>query len=196
MPSAIYVDQNDIDTPIPLVVVPPINFSLVVPGIYRSGHPNKKNFNFLKRLNLKNVIYLESLKDENEGESYRIDSLNFINENRINLFEFNLSKENNLFTLQGKQNLNDLLIIILNKQNYPILIHDDTGKNTSSLICSLIRKFQNWSLTSIFQESDLFAGPAGGSEGLGLGEAGMEFIASFDPKMFKYDKQYKPDWLD
>lgn len=38
------------------VLVPPINFSLVVPGVYRSGHPNKKNHGFLQTLSLKSVM--------------------------------------------------------------------------------------------------------------------------------------------
>jgi len=37
-------------------VVPPINFALVAPGVYRSGHPNRKNFSFLRTLNLKGVM--------------------------------------------------------------------------------------------------------------------------------------------
>ena len=39
-------------------VVPPLNFDMVAPGVYRSGHPNERNFSFLKRLNLKSIIYL------------------------------------------------------------------------------------------------------------------------------------------
>ena len=42
--------------PAPEVLVPPINFALVVPGVYRSGHPNKKNFGFLKQLKLKGIM--------------------------------------------------------------------------------------------------------------------------------------------
>ena len=37
-------------------IVPPINFSLVATGVYRSGHPNKKNFGFLRTLNLRSVM--------------------------------------------------------------------------------------------------------------------------------------------
>lgn len=40
------------------VVVPPINFAMVAPGIYRSGHPNKKNSGFLRGLDLKGIMYV------------------------------------------------------------------------------------------------------------------------------------------
>lgn len=38
------------------VLVPPINFALVAPGVYRSGHPNRRNFGFLGKLGLKTVV--------------------------------------------------------------------------------------------------------------------------------------------
>lgn len=69
------------------VVVPPINFSLVVPGIYRSGHPNKKNFSFLRRLDLKGIMYVEGSDD------YRKDSMDFVNNEGMQLWRFDLSSE-------------------------------------------------------------------------------------------------------
>ena len=39
-------------------VVPPINFSLVAPGVYRSGHPNRKNFGFLCTLKFKGIMWV------------------------------------------------------------------------------------------------------------------------------------------
>ena len=71
----------------PRVVVPPINFSLVAPGIYRSGHPNKKNVSFLRRLKLKSVMYLEST------DEYRKDSKDFVDREGIELFRIDLAKE-------------------------------------------------------------------------------------------------------
>lgn len=42
------------------VLVPPLNFGLVAPGIYRSGHPNKHNFPFMRKLGLKVIVYVAS----------------------------------------------------------------------------------------------------------------------------------------
>ena len=64
--------------------------------------------------------------------------------------------------------------MILDTRNHPLLIHDDSGKSTCTLVCSLIRRMQRWSLTGVFAEGDMFAGPAGGAEGGGIGEAGRE----------------------
>ena len=74
----------------------------------------------------------------------------------------------------GRLVIDQALSIILDTRNYPLLVHDDSGKSTSTLICSLIRRIQGWSLTGIFAEGDMFAGPAGGGEGGGVGEAGRE----------------------
>jgi hypothetical protein len=75
------------DTDDTKVVVPPINFSLVAPGIYRSGHPNKKNLSFLRRLKLKSVMYLEGT------DEYRKDSREFVEREGIELFRYDLARE-------------------------------------------------------------------------------------------------------
>lgn len=110
--------------------------------------------------------------------------------------------------------LHAALSVILDTRNHPLLIHDDSGKSTCTLICSLIRRMQGWSLTGIFAEGDMFAGPAGGSEGGGVGEAGREvscrllkgvgcnegltnqFIALFDPREVMVDPASKPSWAN
>jgi len=38
-------------------LVPPLNFAMVAPGVYRSGYPNKRNFPFLRRLGLRSIMY-------------------------------------------------------------------------------------------------------------------------------------------
>jgi hypothetical protein len=90
-------------------VVPPINFSLVVPGVYRSGHPNKKNFGFLRTLSLRGIMCVYSALSTFPNthlkltlvsgryvvgdDEYRKDSLDFVNNENIELYRFNLSKE-------------------------------------------------------------------------------------------------------
>jgi tyrosine-protein phosphatase SIW14 len=83
-----------------------------------------------------------------------------------------------LFEDDGMKTVKDALGIILDTRNHPLLIHDDSGKSTCTLLCSLIRRIQGWSLTGIYAEGDMFAGPAGGSEGGGVGEQGREVSPS------------------
>lgn len=211
-PKAATMTQDPVGPRPPSVLVPPINFALVAPGVYRSGHPNRKNFPFLLGLSLKTIIYVETT-------TYRPDSKVFTESSGINLHAFDLSDETSLFTPQGKQAIEDVMRLLLDKRNHPVLIHDDMGKSTVSLVCALIRRLQRWSLTGIFAEGDMFAGHAGGSEGSGVGEAGREvsqrgcdttcllvhshvlifvtqYIALFQPKSLSYEKDHKPDWID
>ncbi|TXT13399.1 hypothetical protein VHUM_00766 [Vanrija humicola] len=151
----------------PPVLVPPINFALVAPGVYRSGHPNKKNFGFLSRLGLKTVVYVE------HADEYRKDGADFVAQEGLEFHHLDLSDEEALFTKHGRDRLHRALALILDARNHPLLIHDDTGKATATLVCALVRCFQRWALTAVFAEGDMFAG-AGGSEGGGVGPAGRE----------------------
>ena len=93
-------------------MVPPINFAMVVPGVYRSGHPNKKNFGFLRRLRLKGIMSvvgsttlaypLRTLICEVTDyacryvvgtDEYRKDSLDFVKAENLQLHRFDLSDE-------------------------------------------------------------------------------------------------------
>ena len=100
------------------VLVPPINFALVVPGVYRSGHPNKKNFGFLRQLKLKGIMWVAPLTPypppqgilpanlcvsllvryadpsylEGSAE-YRPDSMDFVLSEHLTLHRYDLSDE-------------------------------------------------------------------------------------------------------
>lgn len=64
--------------------VPPLNFALVAHGgIYRSGHPNERNFSFLQSLRLKSVMYLGM-------EDYRKNMKGFCEAQGIQVFHFRL----------------------------------------------------------------------------------------------------------
>ncbi|CAD6574335.1 MAG: hypothetical protein TREMPRED_001093 [Tremellales sp. Tagirdzhanova-0007] len=180
---------SETDRPMDLIVVPPINFSLVAPGIFRSGHPNRKNVSFLRTLGLKGIMYVVG------SEDYRKDSMALVQSQGLDLYRFDLSNEADLFTPDGRATLDRALIVALDRRNHPLLIHDDSGKSTCTLVCSLIRRMQGWSLTGVFAEGDLFGGPAEGAEGGGLSEAGREFIAMFEPGKLLVDRRYMPDWI-
>ena len=51
------MDEQGGDGSQPLYV-PPLNFAMVSPGVYRSGYPVPRNFPFLCRLGLKSIVHL------------------------------------------------------------------------------------------------------------------------------------------
>ncbi|KAJ1516186.1 hypothetical protein HMI55_002799 [Coelomomyces lativittatus] len=65
------------------VLVPPLNFAMVCSGVYRSGYPNRKNFTFLKTLQLKTLIYVCP-------ESYAEENQRFAEENQIQVFHYQI----------------------------------------------------------------------------------------------------------
>ncbi|KAI3702600.1 hypothetical protein L6452_28346 [Arctium lappa] len=62
---------------------PPVNFSMVDYGIYRSGFPEFANFSYLKALGLRSIVYLCP-------EAYPEHNLEFLKSNRIQLLQFGI----------------------------------------------------------------------------------------------------------
>ncbi|EYU34047.1 hypothetical protein MIMGU_mgv1a0267601mg, partial [Erythranthe guttata] len=62
---------------------PPLNFSMVDSGIFRSGFPDSDNFSFLETLHLRSVIYLCP-------EPYPETNVEFLRSNGIQLFQFGI----------------------------------------------------------------------------------------------------------
>lgn len=107
------------------------------------------------------------------SDEYRPDGADFVSQHNLNFHHIDLSDDEELFTPSGKKRMYEALQIVLDTCNYPILVHDDTGKAAVTLLCALVRCYQNWALTAVFREGDMFAG-AGGSDDSGLGNAGKE----------------------
>uniref|UniRef100_A0A2N9EG72 Tyrosine-protein phosphatase domain-containing protein n=1 Tax=Fagus sylvatica TaxID=28930 RepID=A0A2N9EG72_FAGSY len=63
--------------------IPPLNFSMVDNGIFRSGFPDSANFSFLQTLGLRSIICLCP-------EPYPEANKEFINSNGIKLFQFGI----------------------------------------------------------------------------------------------------------
>ncbi|KAF9437751.1 hypothetical protein BGZ76_011281 [Entomortierella beljakovae] len=135
------------------VLVPPLNFAMVSPGIYRSGHPNKHNFPFLRKLGLKVIVQMSE-------EPYSPELVEFLKGENIQRI---------LYKIEG------------NKVRY-----DNVAHRIGCLI-GCLRRIQNWSMTSIFDEYRRFAG----SKVL----ADQEFIEIFSAKV-PYSLEHKPSWLD
>ncbi|CCE62471.1 hypothetical protein TPHA_0C03180 [Tetrapisispora phaffii CBS 4417] len=152
--------------------IPPLNFSPVVStdvSLYRSGYPMPLNYSFIKdRLNLKTIIYVgdkEDLTDE-YSEFLKAEGIEFYHVFMDSCRDKNINSQ-----------INTVLEIILDIDNYPILIHSNKGKHRVGIIVGIIRKvLQGWSTAGIYQEYSIFSG--------GLkGDADLEFITMFETHM-------------
>ncbi|AMD21529.1 HFL327Cp [Eremothecium sinecaudum] len=133
--------------------IPPLNFSLVVSqdvSLYRSGYPMPLNYPFIKnQLHLGTVIYVG---DKDISEDYK----QFLETEGIRYHHIYMesSRDGNI-----QQGMERVLKLVLNVDNYPILIHSNKGKHRVGVIVGIIRKIlQGWSVTGIYQEYGIFSG--------------------------------------
>ncbi|RKP39684.1 protein-tyrosine phosphatase, partial [Dimargaris cristalligena] len=133
------------------LLVPPLNFALVVPGIYRSGHPNPKNHSFLTRLGIRTVIYM------NEDDP-QPDHVEFMNQNNINFHHFRVEANKEPFTETSPADIAAILAILMDTRHYPTLIHCNKGKKRIGCLVGCLRKIQSWSMAAIFDEYQRFSG--------------------------------------
>eukprot|EP00736_Rhodelphis_marinus_P008968 Rmarinus@m.10395 len=162
------------------VLIPPLNFAMVAPGIYRSGYPTKKNHRFLSKIGLRSIIYLCP-------EPYSDYSAEFIKENNIQIFQFGIRGNKEPFVDIPEEVICDALVKLLDKRNHPVLIHCNKGKHRTGCVCGCLRKVMNWSLTSIFDEYRRFAGSK-------VRVIDQQFIELFSMTV-PYDRRHKPPWL-
>ena len=131
---------------------PPINFSTVESGFFRSSFPSTKNFPFLKRLKLKTILSLVV-------EEYPAKNLKFLKEQHIELIQIGLSPNKEPFVEAQYELIVKALKTICDRRNHPILIHCNSGKHRTGTVVGCVRKLQGWCLSSIFAEYIRFSNP-------------------------------------
>lgn len=207
MPEWVQADSSLV-LPLSLsLLVPPLNFDMISSGggggaIYRSGHPNERNFHFMSTLNLKTIIYLSSDDVRDNLQSW-IDATH----GSVKLLHFRLNVNKEPFAEMDEAIVADALRAILDRRNLPALVHCNKGKYRVGVITALIRRLQGWSITSIFDEYARFAGSdrVADEEVRGARQRGTitasnpyfpsKFIDMFPLAAVKPSIQYAPDWL-
>eukprot|EP01018_Ginkgo_biloba_P036821 Gb_28172 [translate_table: standard] len=130
--------------------VPPLNFSMVDKGVYRSGFPSTINFSFLETLRLRSIIYLCP-------EPYPEANTDFLQVHGIQLFQFGIEGHKEPFVNIPEDIIREALKVLLDIRNHPVLIHCKRGKHRTGCLVGCLRKIQNWCLTSVFDEYQRFA---------------------------------------
>lgn len=165
-----------------MVYIPPLNFAPVISTevlLYRSGFPMSLNYPFIKdQLHLRTVIYVG---DKEIADDYK----EFLDEQNISYHYIHM---NSCLDPEIHQQMDRVLRLVLDIENYPILIHSNKGKHRVGVVVGIIRKLlQGWSTTGIYQEYGIFSG--------GLkGAADLEFITMFNTEL-TVDKRKLPDFV-
>ncbi|RLN38259.1 hypothetical protein BBJ28_00019772 [Nothophytophthora sp. Chile5] len=182
-------------------LIPPLNFSMVASGVYRSGFPNRKNHAFLQELGLKSVLCVSAASFL--AELPLADDLDAISQEP--------------FISINPDSMADALRHLLDVRNHPILVHCTKGtvrqqpptrgfsgmdrrahcvvrylsvgarQHRTGCVIGCMRKMENWSLTSIIDEYCRFAGPR-------MRLLDQQFIEFFTPTI-QYDERQKPKWI-
>ncbi|KAM6572562.1 hypothetical protein CsatA_016642 [Cannabis sativa] len=138
--------------------IPPLNFSMVDNGIFRSGFPDSANFSFLQTLGLRSIICLCP-------EPYPDINMEFLKANGIRLFQFGIESNKEPFVNIPEDTIREALQVVLDVKNHPVLIHCKRGKmvtcfdwqHRTGCLVGCIRKLQRWCLSSVFDEYQRFA---------------------------------------
>jgi tyrosine-protein phosphatase SIW14 len=88
------------------------NFNLVISGVYRSAFPKRKNFKFLKKLQLKSILTLIL-------EEYPEQNALFLKENNIKLFQFGVPGNKEPFVDIPEEKIRDAIQVLMDKRNHP-----------------------------------------------------------------------------
>lgn len=196
--------------------VPPLNFSLVEDGIYRSGFPMPINYPFMEQLKLKTIIYLGDLgqdapkkktkTDQREKDDKKAKKPKKDKQGTVEIFEnykawiattdikfhhLVMHSSQEPFILNSHSETQEALIkalqLMLDKQNFPMLIHSNKGKHRIGVLVGLMRKIlQGWCMSGIFEEYEKFA--------MGKSEFDLEFIELWQPEL-AYDDQWLPEFV-
>ncbi|GAA94466.1 uncharacterized protein L969DRAFT_97328 [Mixia osmundae IAM 14324] len=164
-------------------LVPPLNFGLVVAGVFRSGHPNRQNFEFLDTLGLRSIMYLAD-------ETYRSDTSNWATARGLKIMHFRMEQIKEPWGEIDEAMMAEAVSFCLDTRNLPLLVHCNKGKSRVGLLCAILRRVQGISLTSAYDEFSRFFGAA--REGRAHD---LECIETFNVSSVMYDPQYKPTWL-
>ncbi|POY74381.1 putative H(+)-transporting two-sector ATPase [Rhodotorula taiwanensis] len=180
------------------VLFPPLNFAQVLPGIYRSGHPNKGNFPFLDALDLKTIMYLST-------DEYRHDTRTWATEKGLNIIHLpiDVSKDPTVEVDEGL--VRQAIEVVLDTRNLPILIHDNKGRFLPSLVCAILRLVCDWTLDGALNEYRRFLpstedwirdDPAKVSKKRDKERiADIQLIDRFPLETLTFDPRFAPIWL-
>lgn len=129
----------------------PHNYSAVIPGaVYRSGFPEPKNFTFLKSLRLKTIL---TLVPEPFGNEY----VDFMRTNGIRQIVVPVPANKEVVCIEDATII-QALGAVLDRSNYPLLIHCNKGKHRTGCTVACFRRLLGATIQEALDEYQTHAG--------------------------------------
>ena len=152
--------------------VPPTNFGAVLTGsVFRSQFPLPENFSFIRSLKLKTILTLVP-------EPYPQPYVQFLEDNGIKQIRVHVPANKEIVKIEATTML-QALGVVLDRKNYPLLIHCNKGKHRTGCVVGCFRKVLGDSMPSILHEYHTYAG----HKARKLDE---EFINGFDERALSW----------
>lgn len=142
----------------------PLNFGVVIPGVYRSGYPKPHDYEYIKGLQLKTVVTLVK-KDEFDEELHSFVTDNGIK--HIRIYMQGTKKE-----AIPLNTMTSILQVLFNQENQPALLHCNQGKHRTGCVVAVARKLSGWELSSVLDEYRSYALPK-------IRECDVDYITTF-----------------
>ncbi|KAL3895880.1 MAG: hypothetical protein SGCHY_004432 [Lobulomycetales sp.] len=130
------------------LLIPPLNFAMVCPGVYRSGFFNDRSHEFIRSLELRTIV---TVSDVSHSET----NLGFINSSGIKLLHIKM-KQSSPERYLDEAAIRESLEILSDKTNHPVLIHCNKGKYRVGCIVACLRRMQGWAFSSALAEYTQF----------------------------------------
>ncbi|KAF4119502.1 hypothetical protein GMORB2_4632 [Geosmithia morbida] len=148
----------------------PANFGVVIPGVYRSGYPTKDDFSYLQGLELKTVVTLVKKDELDDGLG------EFATENGINQIIFNIKGTKKEAIAPSAMRM--ILEVVLNPNNYPLLIHCNRGKHRTGCVVASMRMTAGWENHHALSEYRAYAEPK-------VRDCDVEYITNLDASLVR-----------
>lgn len=160
------------------MLLPPVNFGAVESGcIFRSAYPQPANYAFLSSLRINTVV---TLVPEALPEQY----MDYLIGGHIRHHQIHIPANKDGVISITPERMAQVLSIVLNRNNHPILIHCNRGKHRTGCVTACLRKVQSYPVDRAIAEYRDYASPKCRSDD----EA---FIASFDATaMTQFARKY------
>ncbi|KAM3556315.1 hypothetical protein MY1884_005138 [Beauveria asiatica] len=157
-----------VDYPLVPLAGRPLNFGVVVPGLYRSSYPKQHDFGFLQSLKIKTIVTLV------RKEELQTDLATFANTNGIRQVTFDMKGTKKeaipLDTMAA------ILQLALDKRNYPLLVHCNHGKHRTGCVVAATRRIAGWEVDPALDEYRAFASPK-------VRECDIDYINAFQSSL-------------
>lgn len=137
----------------PWGLVPPKNFGEVLPGqIFRSSFPRPENVNFLRTKNIRTILTLVP-------EAYPPALEEFLASRGVKHIRMGIEPNKDPFAVINPAHMTSALSVVMDKSNYPLLIHCNKGKHRTGCLVGCFRKMSGGTPEKIFEEYRHYAGP-------------------------------------